>query len=160
MGRRVSMFGRPEGDGRVREVRRLCIVMGFHTQILFIPTQLTKTQLSLTLEKVILFAVMMKWAFIHLYIGWNLSVLIVKKRCTKSSTGGSGYDFLVGERNPIPLRTEDLSLFKNALKVYKPYIGIHHLCLPQQTFLILCHRPTNLCGLGRAYPPPVERACP
>ena len=38
MGRRVSMFGRPEGDGRVREVRRLCIVMGSHTQVLFIPT--------------------------------------------------------------------------------------------------------------------------
>ena len=73
MGRRVSMFGRPEGDGRVREVRRLCIVMGSHTQVHFIPTQLKKTYLSL---------------------GWNISVLIVKKRCTKSGTGGSGYDLL------------------------------------------------------------------
>ena len=80
MGRRVSMFGRPEGDGRVREVSRLCIVMGSHMQVLFIPTQLTKTKLSLRLEKVILLSVMMKWAFRHLYIGWNLSVLTVKKK--------------------------------------------------------------------------------
>ena len=80
MGRRVSMFGRPEGDGRVREVSRLCIVMGSHMQVLFIPTQLTKTKLSLRLEKVFLLSVMMKWAFRHLYIGWNLSVLTVKKK--------------------------------------------------------------------------------